>query len=239
MRDKLGGTSLNEKSALRGSKRWLQLAVNRCPNIIDEAIAKAINLEHSETINWLSPLETDAFTEYQDHAFLKRLGINPQHRQLEDFWPPQGPVWDGLAQTSGGRYLLIEAKANIPEFDSSPTNATKGSLRKIRKALDETRAFLKVRSKTDWSMCFYQYANRLAHLYFLRELNKVDAAMVFIYFVGDTTVLGKDPVSREGWQTAIGLATHHLGIRSQSPWIHNNVVDVFIDISDLSHIAWP
>ena len=89
-------------------------------------------------------------------------------------------------------------------------------------------------------MCFYQYANRLAHLYFLKELNKVDAALVFIYFVGDTTVSGKDPVSREGSrQAAIDLATHHLGVRIHSPWIRDNVADVFIDVGDLSHIAWP
>ena len=167
-----GGTSLNENLALRGSQRWLQLAVNRCPNVIDEAIAKAIGLEHGETVQWLSPLESDAFTEYKDDAFLDRLGIGPQYRRLEDFWPTRGPVWDGLARTSGGRYLLIEAKANIPEFDTCPTGASGGSLHKIRKALDETKGFLRVRSKTDWSECFYQYANRLAHLYFLRELNK-------------------------------------------------------------------
>lgn len=230
---------MNKNLARRGSKRWLQLTVNRCPNVIDEAIANAIDLEHGETIEWLSPLESDAFTEYRDRAFLKRLGINPQRRQLEDYWPLQGPVWDGLARTSGGLYLLIEAKANIPEFDTSPTGATGTSLHKIRESLDETREFLGVRSKTDWSMCFYQYANRLAHLYFLRELNKVDAILVFVYFVGDTTVPGKDPVSHEGWQTAIGLATHHLGIRSQSPWIRKNVADVFIDVDDLGHIAWP
>ena len=108
-----------------------------------------------------------------------------------------------------------------------------------KKAFDETRVFLDVRSRTDWSECFYQYANRLAHLYFLRELNKVDAALVFVYFEGDTTASGKDPVSHEGWQAAIGLATHHLGIRAHSPWIRDNVADVFIDVGDLGHIAWP
>ena len=230
---------MNENLALRGSQRWLQLTVNRCPNVIDEAIVKAIGLEHGEMVQWLSPLEPDAFTEYKDHAFLDRLGISPQYRRLEDFWPTWGPVWGGLARTSGGRYLLIEAKANIPEFDTCPTGASGGSLHKIRKALDETKGFLRVRSKTDWSECFYQYANRLAHLYFLRELNKVDAALVFVYFVGDTTVSGKDPVSHEGWQTAIGLATHHLGVRAHSPWIRDNVADVFIDVDYLSHIVWP
>ena len=226
-------------AAPRGSQRWLQLTVNRCPDVIDGAIAKANGLEHGETIQWLSPLESDAFTEYRDHAFLERLGISPEYRRLEDFWPARGPVWDGLARTSGGRCLLIEAKANIPEFDSSPTDASEESRRKIRKAFDETRAFLSVHSKTDWSECFYQYANRLAHLYYLRELNKVDAFLVFVYFVGDTTVCGVNPVSHEGWQAAIDLANHHLGIRAHSPWMRDNVADVFIDVGDLGDTAWP
>ena len=176
--------------------------MNRCPNVLDEAVAKAIDLDQGETIEWVSPLESDSFIEYRDQAFLERLSISPQHRPLEEFWPRRGPVWDGLARTSGGRCLLIEAKANIPEFDSSSTRASEEPLRKIRQAFDETRTFLGVSADTYWSKCFYQYANRLAHLYFLRELNKVDAALVFVYFLGDTTVPGRNPVTREGWEAA-------------------------------------
>ena len=113
------------------------------------------------------------------------------------------------------------------------------SLCKIEKAFSETRECLRVRSDTDWTKRFYQYANSLAHLYFLKELNRVDAALVFIYFTGDTTVPGGEPVSREGWQTAIDLATHHLGVRADAPWIRDNVADVFIDVADLKHVTWP
>ena len=179
---------MNECAALRGSQRWLQVAVNRCRTIIDDAVAQAINLDRGETVEWRSPLESDCFKEYRDAEFLECTDVRPQHRQLADFWPPGGPVWDGLARTSGGRCLLIEAKANIPEFDTSPTGASGKSLCKIEKAFRETREFLKVRSDTDWTKCFYQYANRLAHLYFLKKLNCVDAALVFIYFTGDDTV---------------------------------------------------
>ena len=228
-------------AAPRGSQRWLQLVVNRSPKLIDAAIVEALGLCQDETIEWLSPLESDCFREYQDKAFLKRLGIAPQQLslQLKHFWPKRGPVWDGLARTSCGRLLLIEAKANIPEFDSSPTGASGKSRREIEDALLKTRDFLGVSSKIDWTRCFYQYANRLAHLYFLRKLNKVDAALVFVYFVGDNTVPGRGPVSREGWEAAIGLATHHLGMGTNSPWIRDNVADVFIDVDDLRHVPWP
>ena len=213
--------------------------MNRRPHIIDNAIAKAIGLEHDETIEWLSPLESDRFAEYQDHAFLERLCISPKHRCLDCFWPKGGPKWDGLAKTSRGRRLLIEEKANIPEFNSSPSEASGESLHRIRRALDETRCFFKVRSKTDWTKCFYQYANRLAHLYFLKKLNGIKVALVFVYFVGDTTVPGRDPVSREGWQTAIELARDHLGIRARRKWRRKNVADVFIDVVDLDDIPCP
>ena len=122
---------MTECAAPRGSQRWLQLAVNRCPKLIDDAIGEALDLGQDETIEWLSPLESDCFREYRDREFLERLGITSKQlcRQLKDFWPRSGPRWDGLARTSCGRCLLVEAKANIPEFNSSSTAASPKSLR--------------------------------------------------------------------------------------------------------------
>ena len=230
---------MKEGLALSGSQRWLQLVVNRCPNLLGEAIAEALDLDENETIQWLSPMESDGFTEYQDQGFLKRLGISTQYRQVKDFWPRGGPVWDGLARTSEGRCLLVEAKANLPEFDTSPTGASHQSVHRIKQALDETRAFLRISSDTDWSKCFYQYANRLAHLYFLKELNKVEAALIFVYFVGDTTISERHAVSVEAWKAAICLATQHLGVRTESGWLCDNVVDIFFDVNRLRHVNWP
>ena len=229
---------MTESPAIRGSQRWLQVAVSRCPEVLARATADAGGLAPDETLQWVSPLEDDGFREYRDQEFLDRLGVTLASRPLAEFWPPRGPRWDGLAKTSGGRCVLVEAKANIPEFNSDPSRATPWSLRKIRAALDETKEFLHIRSETDWSQCFYQYANRLAHLYFLRELNKVDAVLVFLYFAGDDTVPGVPPVSREGWQAAISLANEHLGLRASSPWLRRHVFDVFLDVDDLRHDGW-
>ena len=232
--------------SLRGSQRWLQIAVNRCPDLIDSAIVKALGLCSSEEIEWLSPLESDCFAEYRDACFLERLGVSLKKRPLKDFWPRMGPQWDGLARIGGDRLLLLEAKGNIPELDSTPTGAREDSLKKIRESLAETRKFLKVKSETDWSQCFYQYANRLAHLYLLRELNKLDASLIFVYFVGDWTRLpDEDPVSRGAWEGAVSLATKHLGIPRSNKWVSENVKDVFIDVSDMTHVSdmahvsWP
>ncbi len=139
-----------QAAAPRGSQRWLQVAVNRRPEVISSAIAQALCLPDGEEIEWLSPLESDGFAEYRDGQFLDRLGVDLDCRTLEDFWPKGGPQWDGLARTSGDRIILLEAKANIPELDSSPTGAkSEKSLQKIETALTETKEFLGVESKTD------------------------------------------------------------------------------------------
>ena len=71
------------------------------------------------------------------------------------------------------------------------------SLALIRASLDETRAHLGVKRGLDWSETFYQYANRLAHLYLLRTLNKLPAWLLFVHFVGDSDMGG--PATVEDW----------------------------------------
>ena len=161
-----GGCALPERRKHRGSQRWLQVAVNRCPEVFDRAVAGAIGLAPGETLEWVSPLESDAFREYRDQEFLDRLGVALNSRPLAEVWPRGGPWWDGLAWTSEERSVL---KANIPEFDSDPSGASPALLHRIQAAFAETKAFLQVRSEAGWSRRFYQYASRIAHLYLLGD----------------------------------------------------------------------
>jgi hypothetical protein len=66
-----------------------------------------------------------------------------------------------------------------------------------------------VAPKTSWSAQYYQYANRLAHLSFLREQG-VNAHLVFLYLTGDTEMRG--PSTPEKWLVAIGAAHQALGL---------------------------
>src|SRR6266404_6326382 len=115
--------------ATRGSQKWLQVGVNRYPEIVNGALRASANMPTGTAIEWLSPVESEGYVEYRDQAFVKKLGLSLKHRPLIDFWPPRGPVWDGLARTSTGEVLLVEAKAHILEMISPASKASSSSLK--------------------------------------------------------------------------------------------------------------
>lgn len=137
-----------------------------------------------------------------------------QH-SLADFWPRRGPVWDGLARSANGDLLLLEAKAHIPELASGRSQAGPESLNKITERLREVREFLAPMSTAEWTHTFYQYANRLAFLYFLRHVNQLPARLVFVYFVNARDVRG--PASRLEWESALALMYAALGLPKRHP----------------------
>ena len=110
------GTTEAVPSGPFGSQRLLQIAVNRRPEFLLQALRRSGAVGRREEIEWCSPLAREEFKEYRDRAALKLLGIpTPLKRPLKDFWPPRGPVWDALGTADRGRPVLIEAKAHIPE----------------------------------------------------------------------------------------------------------------------------
>jgi hypothetical protein len=115
-----------------------------------------------------------------------------------------------LGRTNHGEVFLVEAKANVREIVSPGTKAMGRSKILIQKSLGEVQDFLRVNPSIDWMGKLYQYTNRVAHLYLLRELNKVNARLVFVYFVGATEVNG--PLTIPEWQAAIKVAKGVLGL---------------------------
>jgi hypothetical protein len=91
--------------------------------------------------------------------------------------------WDAVG-TADGEWLLVEAKANAPEFCSPATTAAGAGREKIEHALNRVKRGLGVHRRYSWTSSYYQYANRLAMLWFLRK-RKVPARLLFIYFYGD------------------------------------------------------
>ena len=220
---------ISQRTAIKGSQKWLQRLINEKPDIINSRIREQINLTDTDTITWLSPLAENGYAEYQDQAFLDLLGINLPKVSLSEFWPSRGPVWDGLGKSKTGRLFLVEAKSHISEVLSPGTGAGVKSLRKIQKSLDETKTFLHSTTEHDWTSTFYQYTNRLAHLYLLRVLNEVPAYLVIVYFVNDKEMNG--PQSINEWHGALSLLKSYLGIGHHR--LKQYIADIFIDVGML------
>lgn len=207
-----------QKKIARGSQHWIQFFVNERADILNRNIGIG-------DINWLSPLESDEFAEYRDKAFLDLLGIRLKKCQLSKFWPCGGPQWDALGMSEAGEAILVEAKAHIQEIFSPPTQASPASLKLIIKSLTETSSAFHAQSGLDWSRRFYQYANRLAHAFLLKELNDIPTRLLFIYFTGDSEMNGPETVPQ--WQIAIEELHEALGLKDGVP---PYISDVFIDV---------
>jgi len=213
----------------RGSQKWIQKLINEKPDILSTQIRKSINLPAQDSIEWLSPLKADDYAEYRDEAFLIRLGIEPGQVPLESFWPKRGPQWDALGKSSSGRLFLVEAKSHIPELLSTLGAKDAQSKKKIQSSLETIKRAYGSRSSFDWSITFYQYSNRLAHVRFLRDHEK-PAFLVFVYFLNDSEVNG--PSTALEWQGATKLLHSCLGVSDRT--LKKYVINAFIDV-DLLH----
>lgn len=217
---------MNQKSkeAVKGSQRSIQILINKYEKNINTALKDELGLTNNDRINWVSPKPPD-YKEYRDGAFIRELGFELKKTKLKEFWPRGGPVWDGLGKTQSEKFFLVEAKSHISETVSSPTGATQPALSQILDSLSEVKRYCRSKSPADWSQSFYQYTNRLAHLYLLRKLNKIDAYLIFMYFYNDSEMKSPDSISE--WEGAIHLLHSYLGICSSK--LNRYIVDVFVD----------
>lgn len=208
-----------------GSLKDLQILINQNAMLFNEKISESI--KKNIKINWVSPLKEDQFAEYRDEDFLKKLNLDKKITYaLSDFWPKRGPQWDALGNCDD-LYFLVEAKANLPEIVTPPTGAGSESKSLIMDSFSEVKEYLDINNSIDWSGTFYQYANRIAHLYYLRILNGIDAYLVNVYFINDDSVNG--PKSKEEWQGAIQIIKNYLGIPKRNK-LNKYMIDIFIDI---------
>jgi hypothetical protein len=196
-------------------------------SVLNSAIAEAFGW-HDEAIDWRSPREDDDYAEYYDQAFLDRLGVDRLTMSLEEFWPKSGPRWDGLARTTDGKVILIEAKAHIDEAVDFRSKASPEALRRIVNRLDEAKSAFRASKDACWHTPLYQMANRLAHLHYLAGINGKDAYLVFIDFANAPDV--PQPASREEWQGATRLAHKCLGLKDSR--LARRVSTIIVDLKN-------
>lgn len=211
----------------KGSLKWLQMAVNQHPAVLDGAILEHIG--SASSIEWLSPLVSDDFAEYRDDAFLARIKCSQLKSALAAFWPARGPHWDALGRAATGDVILVEAKSHIGELCSPPTRASGGSRERIQTVLAETALACNAVPRTAWTDLFYQLANRIAHLYFLRR-EGVPAWLGLVNFLGDTAMSG--PVSNREWMAAYQVAFHAMGLNARNP-LSRYIIHVYPNVGEI------
>jgi hypothetical protein len=194
---------------------------------LEHARREAGAIDQDEQLTWRCPLESEGFKEYRDRAGLRALCIDKlSAREMSDFWPSRGPVWDGLAITQRANRILLEAKAHIPEL-LSPASAAKSAaaVDLIHASLQEARSFYAPRSKINWGAHFYQCCNRLAHQYFLAHVNGHQTKLVFLYVINVNEMNG--PTTKNEWIGATKLVHALLGLPESLEKF--NVFHAFID----------
>jgi hypothetical protein len=217
---------VKQPAGTKGSLKWVQTLV--ATGRADDGFREALGLAAEVSIDWRSPRAEDDFAEYRDAAFLRLVGLERLAEELRRFWPERGPQWDALAVSSDGRVLLIEAKAHVAEMVSS-CGAGAVSRERIEQTLNECKRRVGARAESDWGVSYYQYANRLAHLQFLRDQG-IRAELVFVYFVGDPD-MGSTTLAE--WAAGIDACYDHLGFDADSaiPGVHRLFVNVGADSS--------
>lgn len=208
------GSRVDEKGrAYAGSQLQIQLYVSRREQELTRAVVTALGAagEYAEGARWVCPLEANNFAEVSDGSFLSALGLANLRKDLSSFWPAGGPRWDGLALFEPGPgVLLVEAKSYPEEMVGSGCQATEKSRPLIATSLTKAKSWLGAEATSDWLGPLYQYANRLSHVYFLREVAEVDAWIVNLCFVDDP----HRPTSLARWQSQLASIKKQLGFSS-------------------------
>lgn len=163
------------------------------------------------------------------------LGLSNYGDELRRFWPKGGPRWDALAvaQMGAGGVVLVEAKSHVAEMYAGGCKATSPkSIKMIADAIANTKHWLRVDDVINWQSVhrdraqsnsrsgnLYQTANRLAHLYFFREILRINSWLVNIFFVDDP----HSPTTQIEWESALAKAKRTMGL-TRVPF----AVDIFL-----------
>jgi hypothetical protein len=222
-------------SAMKGSKRHICWYVNEAPDQLDAALFSAspslAGAAASEP-TWVSPLADEGYEEFWNERFLERLELLDDHLEaFREFWPfkpwvngkvnPRGtPHWDALARVplADGTYgaVMVEAKAHRGELvkRNDKSKADAASLKKITKSLAVARDYYGVAATAPaWESRYYQFCNRLAHLWWMNEQANVPAWVVWLLIVDDP--VWRDRMTAPQWHDAFEAIKRDVGLSSR------------------------
>jgi hypothetical protein len=187
--------------------------------VIDCVGGKAVEWLDFEFSPERAPLRDDR--EFVGLAFISDATVQAKWKS---FWPQTGNAqnWDAIGKIYFGdrpEWLLVEAKAHTGEIQSACGAKSQVSKQRIYSALAQTsKAFGNSQQPIEnWLAPYYQYANRLAALYFLtKECSPpVDAHLLFLYFYGENREGCDCPQSEQEWTPTVQRVMDWLGIDQQ------------------------
>jgi len=210
--------------AYAGSQLQTQIYVSHRPAELSAAVAEAIDVDPAG-VTWVAPRSDHGYKEPMDGRFLDALGLPHLRPALRKFWPRRGPSWDalGVALDREGEptFILAEGKSYPAEMLGGGCAAGEDSLRLIKTSLAETKVFFGVEGEVDWTGACYQYANRLAHVHFLRRETGRQVWLVNLCFTDDQT---RNPTPRGAWEAGLVEIKKRLGFGGTIPFS----ADVFL-----------
>jgi hypothetical protein len=221
-----------------GSECHLLRYLGRHRKLLDQRVSEAVG---TSIVSWL------------DHPFdrsktwldgeLKGLNFlapdDPVRDEWRHVWPQSGnpPNWDALARIGregASEWLLVEAKANIQELQSSCQASSAGGRSLIARTLTATKDALGAPADRDWLNGYYQYCNRVAVLEFLNR-HHVASRLLFIYFMGDKGDTNRVyPADVTGWRAALEAQSTHVGLPQAHP-LSDRIHKLFLDVCPQSN----
>ena len=219
-----------------GSECQLLRYLGRHREVLDTAVMRTTG---AQSISWIDyPYEPSS--PWKDGEW-KGLDFLPEdsgaRKAWPNFWPTSGNAqnWDAIGKISVGNreeWLLVEAKAHTGEIKSSCAASEQGGLLKIKTALGTVKADLGVSIDRDWLNEYYQFANRIAALWHMRQYDE-PGRLLFIYFTGDSFPSGNVdcPGGPAGWASALAKQEQHLGVLEGHPF-QNYVHKIFLPVAE-------
>jgi hypothetical protein len=204
---------------------------HRC--LLDELVS---NATRAEVKRWLDQ-EFDRNKTCKDRELVGLDFLdaaNEARRKWYEFWPQRGnpPNWDavGWVQRNGeNELLLVEAKANLEELQSSCRAKEEGGRGLIQDSFEKVKLSLGVAKHHNWLNGYYQYCNRIAVLDFLNQKG-TPTRLLFIYFLGDKRPDGRTcPVDEVEWRRALERQRAHVGLAPDHPR-SDRVHELFVEV---------
>lgn len=208
---------------------------------LDKRVSEALSLP-GRSIEWVPGPRSKGgqVKEWKGIDFVSPNGDLKQ--QWKEFWPTGKGIhnWDAIGKITGDNgpeWLLVEAKAHTDEILTDCKASNPVSIKKLKDAFAKVKKSLGVDVDEDWMRGCYQFANRLATLWFLHE-HKIPTHLLFIYFTGDKRPVSPNskwnhhcPATVEEWKEPLTKQAELLGLPN-SHSLTLNLHKLFLPVQD-------